>query len=223
MSGCAATCWTSPPEWPRNLNSLGSKVEALIFVQTGFSNSVDSSHSSLKSEPGGVVLDLAISLSSTSSSPCLFLLPLPHSDLLISCLGSAEPPVGSHCPQSCHLPICSPCCLHKKSLSMSRLHWPPCSQRVSPRPSWLAYEAPWDWPLTLLPCLISCHHRPCPLSSGVSDMHHSVSFVRNVIVTFHFCFTFSPSRPDTITPLPRRFSVHHFFGPHLTSVALSLH
>lgn len=37
--------------------------------------------------------------------------------------------------------------------------------------------------------VISCHHRLCPLSSRVSSLHHDASFIKNVIVTFHFCFT----------------------------------
>lgn len=33
------------------------------------------------------------------------------------------------------------------------------------------------------------HHRLCPLSLRVSSLHHDASFIKNVIVTLHFCFT----------------------------------
>ena len=73
------------------------------------------------------------------------------------------------------------------------------------------------------PGIISCHHGPCPLSSGVSSLHHGVSFIKNVVVTFHFCFTFSSLRSGTITPLSRNLPVHRFFWAYLTPVALSPH
>ena len=61
-------------------------------------------------------------------------------------------------------------------------------------------------PWVSCPGVVSCHHRLCPLSSRVSSLHHDFSFIENVIVTFHFCFTLSSLRSGTITPLSKILS-----------------
>lgn len=122
----------------------------------------------------------------TSSLPCLFSLLLLHSDLT-SCLGSAEPLVGSYCLSPSYLFSILPSQYKPDCVT------PPLASLL-PEGCYLGFLA---WLLRLLmidpwlsfPGIISCHYRPWPLFSGISSLHHGFFFfffIKNVIVVFLF-------------------------------------
>lgn len=84
---------------------LGVSAEVFFFLPTGFSHCFLTKWMAatfLQNQKLGVILDPPMCLSpphlrTPVRTLCLFSQPLPHSDLLISCLGSAEPLVGSQC------------------------------------------------------------------------------------------------------------------------------
>ena len=165
---------------------------------------MDSSHSSLKSDIGELSLDSAIFLSPTSSSSSL--LPLPFSPTHLQ-------------PGFCRIfggillrlafsPSCL-ICLLPSQYKLDQVTPPLVSLLPESHQGFLAWlmKALLTDPWVSCPGVVSCHHRLCPLSSRVSSLHNDVSFIKNVIVTFHFCFTLSSLRSGIIIPLSRILSL----------------